>query len=210
MRQLLLFLSMALLPSQFCYAADKTRKEEEFAGRSLASWIAQLDSADSLQRMLAINALADIGPKSEPAVHKLLDLAVKDCKGYVSQNAERALVAIGEEAFNAILAKLGTITDDDRPEVYTGMLREFGKAFRSKLLAHLKDENCVVVRGCINALAVEWIDATYKPVTARSSEFVSAMKALLEHKDKSVREAAKSVIDDIEKPRWKCCGSGYR
>jgi len=137
-RTLLLLFATPLLCLSCAHAANKVENDEKVDVKSLASWIAQLDSEEALQRMLAINALAEIGSKAEPAIQKLLELAAKDGHGYINQNARRALATIGDAAFDAIIEKLKSITEDDRPELYAAMLREFGKAFRTKLSAHLK------------------------------------------------------------------------
>ena len=206
MRGLKATLIMGLLLFQFsARTADKTKNEDPLGGKDLASWIAQLDSRDSLQRMLAINALANIGPKADPAVQKLIDLALNDNKEFISLNARRALAAIGDAGFIAIIKKLETITEQDRPEPYACMLDHFGKAFSAKLLDHLKDKNSVVVRACINALAnIEMRVSDPNPLAPPRSKILEAMKALLDHEDKHVRSAAKSVIDDFTRTKVNC------
>jgi HEAT repeat protein len=205
-----LFLTVLLIC--ISHAAEKTDGNEKPDSKDAAYWVAKLDNKDAVERMIAINAIADLGAKAECAIDKLLHLAVHDEKGYVSQNASRALAAIGNAAIDVIVKRLKSLDEHGQPEIYAAMLSEFGTPFLSRVSDLLKDENPVLVRACINAVADTnrlKLDPTPK-FSDHSSAVIALMKSLLDHKDQSVRTAAQSVIDDIEHPKWKCCGPMYR
>ena len=213
-----MILLAALLIPLACIAADA---EPAPIAPEIKTSIEQLESADLVTRMRAVNALALAGPKAEAAITKLLELSEKDEKGYVQENACRALACIGDKAFEAIFQKLAALSVDKdygslkvitnwpQSSYYAGMLANFDPAFRSKMVAHLSDENPVVVRACINALATNWHRQILDPHRPKPPEFLPAVKALIDHKDGVIRAAARETVEEIEHPRFDCM-SFYR
>ncbi len=184
---------------------------EESDDSAIQNRIGQLDSTDVVVCMRAINDLCDAGPRSAPAIEKLLKLATSHEKEYIQLNARRALAAIGNAALDAIFRDMAKLPEERNQfhsagEEYAEILKGFRPDFRPKITEHLSDKNPAIVRACINALVDNWHCqwVTQPGSRPKIPEFLADLKGLFDHADGRVSKAAKSAVDEIENPRWRC------
>ena len=115
------FLALSLLTPVRADAQNKKPKEPEFEGRSLSSWVADLNALAPQSRNAAAYALSGMGPEAKAAVPALI-AALDDPEPTVRFPVCIALGEIGPEAREAVPALTKAL--DDRNDDVAAMARK--------------------------------------------------------------------------------------